>query len=46
MSMLTFFINRAGKGLAKDRRRRLEAAKDELRRLYGRPKSGHIRLGA
>jgi hypothetical protein len=46
MSMLTFFINRAGKGLAKDRRRRLEAAKDELRRLYGRPKSGHIRLRA
>lgn len=37
MSMLTFYINRAGKTLSAARRRRLEAAKDELRRLYGRP---------
>jgi hypothetical protein len=36
MSMLTFYINRAGKTLSKTRRRRLEAAKDELRELYGR----------
>lgn len=34
MSMLTFYINRAGKSLPKQRRARLEAAKDELRRLY------------
>jgi hypothetical protein len=37
MSMLTFYINRAGKSLSQTRRRRLEAAKDELRDLYGRP---------
>jgi hypothetical protein len=37
MSMLTFYINRAGKTLDPERRRTLEAAKDELRTLYGRP---------
>src|SRR6185312_10315952 len=31
MSMLTFYINRAGKDLPKAQLRRLEAAKDELR---------------
>src|SRR5204862_5713107 len=31
MSMLTFYINRAGKTLSKSRRKRLEAAKEELR---------------
>jgi Protein of unknown function (DUF3175) len=36
MSMLTFYINRAGKLLSKSRRARLEAAKDELRQLYHR----------
>ena len=36
MSMLTFYINRAGKGLSRTRRDRLEKAKDELRALYGR----------
>ena len=34
MSMLTFYINRAGKNLSKTRSARLEAAKDELRDLY------------
>ena len=34
MSMLTFYINRAGKNLPKQRRERLEKAKDELRHLY------------
>jgi len=38
MSMLTFYINRAGKTLSKSRRKRLEAAKKELRDLYGKPK--------
>jgi hypothetical protein len=38
MSMLSFFINRAGRGLSLERRRVLEAAKDELRRLYHRPR--------
>src|SRR5256884_3533922 len=37
MSMLTFYINRAGKQLSRSRRKRLEAAKDELRDLYGKP---------
>ena len=35
MSMLSFYINRAGKKLSKDRRDTLERAKDELRRLIG-----------
>jgi hypothetical protein len=34
MSMLNFYINRAGKKMPPERRRRLEAAKAELRRLY------------
>ena len=38
MSMLTFYINRAGKNLPKQRRKRLEAAKDELRALFGKRK--------
>lgn len=37
MSMLTFYINRAGRKLPDDERQKLEAAKDELRRLYGKP---------
>jgi len=36
MSMLTFYINRAGKNLPPQRRARLEKAKDELRDLYGK----------
>jgi len=36
MSMLVFYINRAGKGLAKTRKAKLEKAKDELRDLYGK----------
>ena len=34
MSMLTFYINRAGRKLSKTRRARLESAKKELRLLY------------
>ena len=34
MSMLTFYINRAGKSLPKTRKHKLEQAKDELRALY------------
>ena len=34
MSMLTFYINRAGKELSASRRRTLEAAKGELRKLF------------
>src|ERR1700756_1233978 len=34
MSMLTFYINRPGKNRAGSRKRTLEAAKDELRRLF------------
>jgi hypothetical protein len=37
MSMLTFYVNRAGTNLPADRRRILEEAKVELRRLFGRP---------
>jgi hypothetical protein len=38
MSMLSFYINRAGAKLSRTSRKRLEAAKDELRDLYGRPR--------
>ncbi|GGF28914.1 hypothetical protein GCM10011321_20440 [Youhaiella tibetensis] len=37
MSMLTFYINRAGKNLDADKRKTLEAAKDELRKDFDRP---------
>ncbi len=37
MSMLNFYINRAGKNLPPERREILERAKNELRALYGRP---------
>ena len=40
MSMLTFYINRAGAQLPKEEKKRLEKAKDELRDLYPRPASG------
>jgi len=36
MSMLSFYINRAGRGLSIARRKKLERAKDELRALYGK----------
>jgi hypothetical protein len=36
MSMLVFYINRAGKNLDEGQRRTLEQAKEELRRIYGR----------
>ena len=36
MSMLTFYINRAGANLDEDRRRVLEQAKEELRTLFGK----------
>jgi len=37
MSMLTFYINRAGKKLPKKQRAVLERAKDELRIAFHRP---------
>ncbi len=43
MSMLTFYINRAGDNLGAGQRRVLERAKDELREVFGRtgkPKAG------
>ena len=36
MSMLNFYINRAGKNLPDKQRKVLEAAKDELRKDFGR----------
>ena len=36
LSMLTFYINRAGKNLPASRRRILMRAKDELRKQFGR----------
>jgi hypothetical protein len=37
MSMLTFYINRAGSGLDAEQRKILERAKDELRDLFNKP---------
>lgn len=50
MSMLTFYINRAGQQLTKAQRARLEVAKDELRMLFGKARrpirdSGRKRTG-
>lgn len=36
MSMLTFYINRAGKNLDADQKKVLENAKNELRKAFGR----------
>ena len=36
MSMLVFYINRAGKNLEAKQKHILEQAKDELRKVYGR----------
>ena len=43
LSMISFFINRAGTRLSKRRLRILESAKDELRSLYGRPRRDAVR---
>jgi hypothetical protein len=40
MSMLNFYVNRAGSQLPADQRARLDAAKDELRALFDRPRHG------
>lgn len=45
MSMLTFYINRAGKGLPAPQRENLERAKDELRALFGKPQRRTLRRG-
>jgi hypothetical protein len=42
MSMLTFYINRAGKGLPRARLAVLNRAKDELRALYGKGTRGGV----
>jgi hypothetical protein len=38
MSMLNFYVNRAGRNLPRKQREILEKAKEELRELYGRPR--------
>src|SRR6059058_2610381 len=43
MSMLTFYMNRAGSDLSASQRRVLTRAKNELRELYGRRVSGRAR---
>lgn len=40
MSMLTFYINRAGKDLDAGQKKVLEDAKDELREAFGKPPKG------
>ena len=41
MSMLTFYINRAGRNLSEGRLRKLEAAKDKLRELFDKGDERH-----
>ncbi len=36
MSVLNFYVNRAGKDLPSEQKRTLEATKDELRNLFGK----------
>jgi hypothetical protein len=36
MSMLTFYLNRAGRNVSHSQKRTLEAAKDKLRAAFGR----------
>jgi len=38
MSMLNFYVNRAGKNLSSEQKEKLDAAKDELREVYHRPR--------
>ena len=45
MSMLNFYVNRAGKNLSPGQRRVLERAKHELRALYGRSQPSRGRAG-
>jgi len=46
IAMLTFYVNRAGKTLSAERARTLKAAKEELRRQFGRksasPRRSHV----
>lgn len=37
MSMLTFYQNRAGKNLSDSQKENIQKAKNELRKLFGRP---------
>jgi hypothetical protein len=43
MSMLTFYLNRGGKNLPPAEKKILVRAKDELRKLYGRPTQAETR---
>jgi hypothetical protein len=43
MSMLNYYINRAGTKLPPERKEILEQAKDELRDLFGRGKNNERR---
>jgi hypothetical protein len=46
MSMLTFYINRAGDNLGVGQRKVLERAKTELRRSFGRESTGRSTASA
>jgi hypothetical protein len=43
MSMLTFYANRAGRKLPAERKRAIQRAKQELRKLFGRASTGKSR---
>src|SRR5262245_34113786 len=43
LSMLTFYVNRAGRTLSAARRRKLDRAKGELRAVFGKEPSSSVR---
>ena len=46
MSMLNLYVNRSGRSLSRSERSRLESAKRELRKAFGRPEGGRSRRAA
>lgn len=46
MSMLSFYMNRAGGNLSGSERKKLETAKEELRKLFNRPTRASSRHSA
>jgi hypothetical protein len=45
MSMLTFYVNRAGRKLGAAEKPKLQQAKEELRKLYGREAANRAETG-
>ena len=46
LSMLTFYINRGGRNLSATRKAKLERAKVELKKLFGKPTGARKKRGS